>query len=116
MPDGSRLFSRHPANPILRAADWPHLVNAVFNPGATVVDGHTVLVCRVEDRRGLSHHAVARSPDGVGQWSIDPARARTTRLSFGTKRSTGGRCERHGSDERAATMLVRRHRRRGFDM
>jgi beta-1,2-mannobiose phosphorylase / 1,2-beta-oligomannan phosphorylase len=67
------LFERHPANPILTPADWPTAVNAVFNPAAAVIDGQTVLLVRVEDRRGISHLWVARSPDGVGQWVIDPA-------------------------------------------
>jgi len=65
------LFDRHPANPILTAADWPYTVNAVFNPAAASVDGQTVLLARVEDRRGISHLTVARSRDGVGEWSID---------------------------------------------
>jgi predicted GH43/DUF377 family glycosyl hydrolase len=30
-----------------------------------------VLLCRVEDRRGISHLTVARSPDGVRDWKID---------------------------------------------
>ena len=65
------LFERHPANPILSAEDWPYPVNAVFNPAAATVDGKTVLLVRVEDRRGISHLTVARSTDGVGDWSID---------------------------------------------
>lgn len=65
------LFTRSSANPLLTAGDWPYGVNAVFNPGAAVVDGQTVLVCRVEDRRGISHLTVARSPDGFSGWSID---------------------------------------------
>jgi predicted GH43/DUF377 family glycosyl hydrolase len=69
MPD---LFRRSPANPLLSAADWPYPVNAVFNPGATVVDGETVLLCRVEARNGLSHLTVARSPDGVTGWRVEP--------------------------------------------
>jgi predicted GH43/DUF377 family glycosyl hydrolase len=56
------LFRRQKTNPILSAADWPHLVNSVFNPGATLLpDGSTLLLCRVEDRRGHSHLTVARS-------------------------------------------------------
>ncbi len=67
------LFQRHPANPILTAADWPHTVNAVFNPGAVrLPDGSTLLLCRVEDRRGISSLWAARSRDGVGDWHIDP--------------------------------------------
>jgi beta-1,2-mannobiose phosphorylase / 1,2-beta-oligomannan phosphorylase len=67
----SELFRRDPANPILTANDWPYQINSVFNPGATVHDGETVLLCRVEDRRGLSHLTVARSPDGVHGWRVD---------------------------------------------
>lgn len=68
------LFVRHPGNPILTAADWPYPVNSVFNPGATLLaDGTTLLLCRVEDRRGHSHLCAARSPDGVSGWQIDPA-------------------------------------------
>jgi beta-1,2-mannobiose phosphorylase / 1,2-beta-oligomannan phosphorylase len=66
------LFRRHPANPILTAEDWPYPVNAVFNPAAAVLDGETVLLARAEDRRGISHLAVARSANGVDGWSIDP--------------------------------------------
>ena len=65
------LFDRHAANPILTAGDWPYPVNAVFNPAAALVDGHTVLLARVEDRKGISHLSVARSPNGVSGWAID---------------------------------------------
>jgi predicted GH43/DUF377 family glycosyl hydrolase len=65
------LFRRHPANPILTAGDWPVRVNTVFNPGVCTQLGDTVLVCRVEDLRGISHLWVARSTDGVGGWKID---------------------------------------------
>jgi predicted GH43/DUF377 family glycosyl hydrolase len=67
------LFRRHKRNPILTAADWPYPVNSVFNPGATLLpDGTTLLLCRVEDRRGHSHFCVARSANGVHDWQIDP--------------------------------------------
>ena len=66
------LFRRNHANPILTAADWPYPVHTVFNAGATMLpDGTTLLLCRVEDRRGLSHLCAARSADGVGDWVID---------------------------------------------
>lgn len=66
------LFTRHKLNPILTAADWPHPVNTVFNPGATLLpDGTTLLLCRVEDRRGHSHLSAARSVNGVDDWKID---------------------------------------------
>ena len=54
------------------AADWSRPVNAVFNPAAALVDGETVVLARVEDRRGISHLGVARSADGLSGWSIDP--------------------------------------------
>ena len=66
------LFERHPGNPILTAADWPGQVNAVFNPAAAEVNGATVLLARVEDRRGISHLTVARSPNGLDSWTVDP--------------------------------------------
>ncbi|MCD6496885.1 MAG: glycosidase [Deltaproteobacteria bacterium] len=67
-----RLFKRHPANPLLHAALWPYPVNSVFNAAAAQVGDETVLLTRVEDMRGISHLNVARSPDGVGGWRIDP--------------------------------------------
>lgn len=72
--DPRELFRRHPANPILRPVDFPRMVNAVFNPGATVLDGRTLLLARVEDRRGISSLVTAVSDDGVTKWEIDAAR------------------------------------------
>ena len=67
------LLPRNPRNPILTTADWPHTVNAVFNPGAVrLKDGTTLLLCRVEDRRGISSLWAARSQNGVDHWDIDP--------------------------------------------
>jgi predicted GH43/DUF377 family glycosyl hydrolase len=66
------LLLRHPANPILTGKDWPYSINSVFNAGATMLpDGTTLLLCRVEDRRGLSHLCAARSKNGVDHWEID---------------------------------------------
>jgi len=67
------LFYRHQNNPILTAADWPYPAHTVFNPGATTLpDGTTLLLCRVEDRRGHSHLCAARSKNGIDGWIIDP--------------------------------------------
>jgi predicted GH43/DUF377 family glycosyl hydrolase len=67
-----QLFSRHPANPILTAADWPYAANTVFNPGAVrLANGETLLLVRVEDRRGVSHLTTARSADGFTGWNVD---------------------------------------------
>lgn len=66
------LFQRHKLNPILTAANWPYPINSVFNPGATLLaDGTTLLLCRVEDRSGLSHLCAARSVNGIDGWHID---------------------------------------------
>src|SRR5580704_17966241 len=67
------LFHRHPSNPILRASQWPYPAHTVFNPAAArLADGTTLLLCRVEDRRGLSHLCAARSANGIDGWVVDP--------------------------------------------
>ena len=67
------LFYRYPGNPILTAATWPYPANSVFNAGATQLSsGETLLLVRVEDRRGVSHLTVARSANGYDGWRIDP--------------------------------------------
>jgi len=71
MPDARHLFRRHPANPIVTVADLPYTANSVFNAGVTEFEGETLLLMRVEDRRGFSHFTVARSADGVTNWRID---------------------------------------------
>jgi predicted GH43/DUF377 family glycosyl hydrolase len=67
------LFTRLSENPILSREHWPYPVNSVFNAGAVKLeDGETLLLCRVEDRRGLSHLCAARSANGIDGWRIDP--------------------------------------------
>ncbi len=67
------LFHREEGNPILTAANWPYPINTVFNAAATTLaDGSTLLLCRVENRTGLSHLCAARSSNGVDDWEIDP--------------------------------------------
>ncbi|HLF35276.1 MAG TPA: hypothetical protein VI583_13620 [Cyclobacteriaceae bacterium] len=69
----SQLFQRHSRNPILTADNWPYRVNSIFNPAAVLLkDGSTLLLCRVEDRRGISHLCAARSSNGIDDWHIDP--------------------------------------------
>ncbi len=72
--DPRELFKRHKANPVITAAHFPRMVNAVFNPGATVLDGRTLLLLRVEHRTGLSSLVVATSEDGLDGWEIDRVR------------------------------------------
>jgi len=69
---GLPLFTRHPGNPILTQDNWPYPINSVMNAGvAKLADGTTLLLCRVEDRRGLSHLCSARSVNGIDNWVID---------------------------------------------
>ncbi|HEY5902718.1 MAG TPA: hypothetical protein VIU39_09195 [Anaerolineales bacterium] len=71
--DFPQLLLRHPSNPILDRNNWPYEINTVFNAGATrLADGTTLLLCRVEDLRGISHLCAARSRNGIDNWEIDP--------------------------------------------
>ncbi len=66
------LFTRHPGNPLLSRDNWPYPINSVLNAGAVQLpDGDTLLLCRVEDRSGLSHLCAARSANGIDNWRID---------------------------------------------
>jgi predicted GH43/DUF377 family glycosyl hydrolase len=68
------LFHRYEGNPVLCAADFPQMVNAVFNPAAVRFQEETLLLVRIEARSGLSHLAVATSADGRTGWQLDPIR------------------------------------------
>ena len=72
MHEEAELFHRHPGNPVLSAADFPYPMNSVFNPGAACSTARRVLLARVEDRRGISHLAVARSENGRTGWRVEP--------------------------------------------
>ena len=66
------LFTRYSGNPILSRQNWPYPINSVFNAGAArLPGGDTLLLCRVEDRSGLSHLCAARSENGIGGWRVD---------------------------------------------
>ncbi|MBI5089729.1 MAG: glycosidase [Actinobacteria bacterium] len=68
------LFRRDERNPVLVAADFPKMANAVFNPGVTTLGDETLLLLLVEMRSGLSHFAVATSHNGRTDWRIDSDR------------------------------------------
>ena len=68
---GDGLFERARGNPILTPERWPYRINAVMNAAATTVGDETLLLCRVEDRRGFSHLTIARSRDGVTNWVVE---------------------------------------------
>lgn len=65
-----QLFQRCKDGPILTPKDLPINASGVFNPGAAQVGDETVLLLRVEERRGISHIRVARSRNGVDGWRI----------------------------------------------
>lgn len=65
------LFTRYASNPLIQTKDIPYRANSVFNAGATRCGDDTLLLMRVEDRRGHSHLTVARSLDGITDWRID---------------------------------------------
>ena len=82
MPTAARndILTRHARNPLLTCADWPYTISTVFNAGAvrlpagcgsSSAEAATLLLCRVEDRAGISHLCAARSPDGIGDWTVD---------------------------------------------
>ena len=99
------LFRRHPANPILTAADVPYPANSVFNPAAARVGDETILLVRVEDLRGISQLHVARSGTASRTGGSIPSRscrptsiaiprrpgAARTRASPGCPSATSGR-------------------------
>jgi predicted GH43/DUF377 family glycosyl hydrolase len=67
------LFTRHAGNPILSREHWPYPINSVLNAGAVLLEnGDTLLLCRIEERSGLSHLCAARSANGIDNWRIDP--------------------------------------------
>jgi predicted GH43/DUF377 family glycosyl hydrolase len=71
--DDLSLFTRYSGNPLLNRENWSYPINSVFNAGAVLLpDGDTLLLCRVENRSGLSHLCAARSANGVDGWRIDP--------------------------------------------
>ena len=71
-PAARPLFHRHAGNPIITAGQLPYAANAVFNPGAALVDGETSSWCGSRTCAGISHLQVARSANGIDGWRFDP--------------------------------------------
>jgi len=65
------LFQRYKKNPIITPENFSYPINTVFNAGAALLNGETLLLIRVEDRRGISHLTAARSKNGFDSWDID---------------------------------------------
>ena len=74
MDNQQEAFVRFEGNPIITPADVSPKANAIFNPAATIFDGETLLLARVEDRSGMSNLVVARSSDGLTDWTVEPRR------------------------------------------
>ena len=68
---GSRRYACSSSQASNSRRESPHNSTRITNPAAAIVDGKTVLLARVEDRRGISHLTVARSANGVSDWAID---------------------------------------------
>lgn len=70
------LLKRHPANPIIRPADFPvvngDIADTIRNPGQTEFNGQTVLLTAVQFRnRAYARTHVATSDDGI-HFKINP--------------------------------------------
>jgi predicted GH43/DUF377 family glycosyl hydrolase len=68
---GRDIIHRWEGNPMISVEDIPFRCNSVFNAGATLVDGQYILLLRVEDMKGRSVFALARSDDGF-HFTVDP--------------------------------------------
>ena len=71
------VFHRHPANPILSAADVPYRATLVFNAGVAKLAGRYAMVFRNDVferepqlRAGETNLGLAYSDDGV-RWSVE---------------------------------------------
>lgn len=65
------IFKRYDGNPIMTLDKLPYEASSVFNAGATEMGGQTILLMRVEDKRGISHLTVAKSKNGLDGWVVD---------------------------------------------
>ena len=71
---GRDVIHRWEGNPVLSLEDIPFPCNTVFNAAATKCGGEYLLLVRVEDQRGRSIFALARSEDGH-RFVVDPTPA-----------------------------------------
>lgn len=68
---GRDVIHRWEGNPIISLEDIPFRCNTVFNAAAVKIHNQYVLLIRVEDPRGRSIFAIARSEDGY-RFVVDP--------------------------------------------
>ena len=67
----SELFKRYSGNPILTVNDIPYVANSVLNPAAVELEAKTLLLMRVEDRRGISNLTACYSDNGMNDWRVE---------------------------------------------
>jgi predicted GH43/DUF377 family glycosyl hydrolase len=67
----NEIFVRNKTNPLITPDKLPFESDAVFNPGAVILNDETVLLLRIEDRRGVSQIHTARSKNGVDHWEVE---------------------------------------------
>jgi predicted GH43/DUF377 family glycosyl hydrolase len=68
---GRDIIHRWEGNPAITVEDIPFRCNSVFNAGATRFNDEYILLLRVEDLKGRSVFALARSKDGF-HFKVDP--------------------------------------------
>jgi predicted GH43/DUF377 family glycosyl hydrolase len=68
---GRDVIHRWEGNPMLCVEDIPFRCNSVFNAAAVMHEGEYILMLRVEDLKGRSVFALARSRDGF-HYEVDP--------------------------------------------
>lgn len=68
---GRDIIHRWEGNPMITVEDIPFRCNSVFNAGAAICNGEHILLLRVEDLKGRSVFALARSNDGF-HFTVDP--------------------------------------------
>lgn len=68
---GRDVIHRWEGNPIVSLEDIPFECNTVFNAAVTKLDDQYLLLIRVEDKRGRSIFALARSEDGY-RFVVEP--------------------------------------------
>ncbi|UCE59225.1 MAG: glycoside hydrolase family 130 protein [Phycisphaerales bacterium] len=87
---GRDVIHRWEGNPIITLEDIPFSCNTVFNAAAVKCQGHYILLIRVEDKRGRSIFALARSEDGYRfVVNPDPCMVPSTEEPFATYEACG---------------------------
>jgi predicted GH43/DUF377 family glycosyl hydrolase len=65
-----KYFLRQGVGPLMAPDQMPCEANAVLNPGVADLGDEVLLLLRIENKDGISHIRVARSPNGVDGWQF----------------------------------------------